>query len=217
MEGTLTVRYLFLDASENTTFSQFGDGAGFFGHSFDTDRNLGARISEICNDMLTEAGCSFTDLDLLAVCTGPGSLTGLRVAAGFFRTLAFVSNKPLIGLDIFGWSLTTLQQQGVRGEIQLVLPTLIDKAFVVSAVAEDHALTYDPPKLCDRSEISGVQAFSIRCDLPGLRRLEPAQQALHDHLLSQQNRATKNFDDILGVLPLYVIPSQAERKLEEQK
>lgn len=211
------MRYLFLDASENTTFSQFGDGNRFFGHSFDTDRNLGARISEICDKMLAEAGCTFADLDLLAVCTGPGSLTGLRVAAGFFRTLAFISDKPLIGLDIFGWSLRTLHLQGINGEIKLVLPTLIDKAFVVSALADGDDLKYEPAQLCNRDEVSGTNAFSIKCDMPGLRRLEPTQQALHDFLLSKQTQGTKKFDDILGVLPMYVIQSQAERKFEEKK
>ena len=209
------MRYLFIDASENLTGSQYGDDDRFFGRSFDTDRNIGARISEICDDMLAEAGYSLADIDLLTVCTGPGSLTGLRVAAGFFRTLAYISGKPVTGLDVFRWSLKTLQMQNVSGEATLVLPTLIDKAFVVSANAGDPDLNYNTPILCERNSVSGPQLFSIKCDLPGMSRIDPSPEALHSLLLNRS--ATNRFDDILGILPMYVIPSQAERKLEEQK
>ncbi|HAE38254.1 MAG TPA: hypothetical protein DCG57_06390 [Candidatus Riflebacteria bacterium] len=209
------MRYLFIDASENLTGSQYGDDNRFFWRNFDTDRNIGARISEICDCMLAEAGCSLADIDLLAVCTGPGSLTGLRVAAGFFRTLAFIGGKPITGIDVFRWSLKTLQMQNVSSEVTLVLPTLIDKAFVVSANVGDPDLNYNPPTLCARDSVSGPQLLSIKCDLPGMSRVDPSSEALHSLLLNRA--ATSNFDDILGVLPMYVIPSQAERKLEEQK
>jgi tRNA threonylcarbamoyl adenosine modification protein YeaZ len=207
------MRYLLLDASENATTSQYGDDADFFSRRFDTDRNLGACISKICDEMLAQAGCSFAELDRLAICTGPGSLTGLRIAAAFFRTLALIGEKPVCGIDIFNWSLKTLQMQGNRGEVSLVLPTLIDKAFVVDGNIEQQ--TCQAPQLQTRSEVSRSQAFSIRCELPGCSRLEPSPTALHELIKSQP--AASSFSDILGVLPMYVIPSQAERKFEENQ
>lgn len=207
------MRYLFMDASENATGSQYGDEHGFNSQSFDTDRNLGARISEICDDMLKQANCAFADIDLLAVCTGPGSLTGLRIAAGFFRTLALASNKPITGIDIFSWSLKHLQMQGVTGKIKMILPTLIDKAFSVEA--DITGLDCQPACLCERNEVGGPDTWSIRCDLPGCTRVEPSPEALHSLLINRPG--SNRFEDILGVLPMYVIPSQAERKFEEKK
>ena len=207
------MRYLFLDASENATTSQYGDDTSFFSRRFDTDRNLGACISKVCDEMLTQAGSSLDDLDRLAICTGPGSLTGLRIAAAFFRTLALIGDKPVCGIDIFRWSLKTLQMQGESGKISLVLPTLIDKAFVVEADIDRQ--TCQSPQLQARNTISGAQFFAIRCDLPGMRRIDPSPEALHE--LIQKQPAAEEFEDILGVLPLYVIPSQAERKLEEKQ
>jgi len=206
------MRYLFLDASENATTSQYGDDTSFFSRRFDTDRNLGACISKVCDEMLAQAESSFTALDLLAICTGPGSLTGLRIAAAFFRTLALIGDKPVSGIDIFKWSLKTLQLQGKSGKLSLMLPTLIDKAFVVEADIEQQ--TCQAPRLQARNEIGVAQTYSIRCDLPGCSRLEPSPEALHE-LIKSQPTAT-SFADILGVLPMYVIPSQAERKLEEK-
>jgi len=206
------MRYLFLDASENATNCQYGDDKSFFSRRFDTDRNLGACVSKICDEMLEQAGSSFGDIDLLSVCTGPGSLTGLRIAAAFFRTLSLIGNKPVSGIDIFSWSLKTLQQSNCSGKVTLVLPTLIDKAFVVSADIEQQSC--QTPQLQARNAVGGQQTYAIRCDLPGCARLEPSPEALHE--LIDSRPAASSFDDILGVLPMYVIPSQAERKLEEK-
>lgn len=207
------MRYLFLDASENATTSQYGDESGFFSRRFDTDRNLGACVSKICDQMLAQAGRSFADLDLLAVCTGPGSLTGLRIAAAFFRTLALIGEKPISGIDIFSWSLKTMQMQGSSGKVSLVLPTLIDKAFVVDGDIDRQIC--QPPQLLTRNDVSGPNTYSIRCDLPGLNRLEPSAEALNELIKNQS--AKTSFEDILSILPMYVIPSQAERKLEEKR
>ena len=65
------MKYLFIDASENSTFAQTGNAAGFRSQVFATDRNFAARITNICDEMLQNADMTFADLDLLAVCTGP--------------------------------------------------------------------------------------------------------------------------------------------------
>jgi tRNA A37 threonylcarbamoyladenosine modification protein TsaB len=205
--------YLFLDASENSTTCQYGDKTGFFSRRFATDRNLGACISEVVDNMLQEVGCSFSQIEVLAVCSGPGSLTGLRIASAFFRTLAYIGQKPITAVDLFAWSSQTLQIQGTSGKVKLVLPTLIDKAFVVEADIDK--LSCEPASLFARNAISGEHCYSIRCELPGMIRLDPSPEALHEIL--QNIEATGEFKDILSVLPMYVIPSQAERKLEEKR
>ena len=125
------MKYLFIDASENITHIQTGSEINFSAKNIDTNRDFAAKITDICDNMLREAGWEQKDLTHLVVCTGPGSLTGLRVADGFLRTLAMLLNIPLLGIDLFRWSVQTLIDKGYRDEARLVMPTLIDKAFEV--------------------------------------------------------------------------------------
>ncbi len=208
------MKYLFIDASENSTFAQTGDTDGFKPRSFATDRNFAARITLICDEMLGNAGWSFSDLDCLALCTGPGSLTGLRVAAAFLRTAAMLTGKPLVGVNLFEWSLQSLLNQKKTGAIRVVMPTLIDKAFMVEATLP--SLHHSNPELIDRSA-SGTHpdTYGIRFTVPGVTEVKLDPAALHEILCKKELKAAAGMSEILNILPMYVIPSQAERKFKE--
>lgn len=49
--------------------------------------------------VLDQAGLSPRELDAIAVCTGPGSFTGLRVAMGIASGLSEAHQTPLFGID----------------------------------------------------------------------------------------------------------------------
>ena len=238
------MKYLFIDASENITHVQTGTEKEFSAKSIDTNRDFAAKITEICDNMLKEAGWEKTDLTHLVVCTGPGSLTGLRVADGFLRTLSMVLNIPLIGIDLFKWSMQTLSDKGYNGEVRFVMPTLIDKAFEVKchlssnpslrAVEDCVAIQNDletrnddslwqssksgfitKPILIEKKAIpSETKTFGIRWSNDAAERLEPSPEALHELILEEAKTAKTGMDEILKVLPLYIIPSQAERNFK---
>ncbi|HOI89559.1 MAG TPA: hypothetical protein PLK28_03515 [Candidatus Rifleibacterium sp.] len=208
------MKYLFIDASENSTFAQTGNATGFRSQVFATDRNFAARITNICDEMLQNADMAFADLDLLAVCTGPGSLTGLRVAAAFLRTAAMLANKPLVGISIFDWSLQTLVEKNISGGVRLVMPTLIDKAFSINADLPD--LNHSQPELIERTTAGAMPyTYGIRFSYPGVTSLQPEPTALHKLINLGCHSPARSLPEILNVLPLYVIPSQAERKFKE--
>lgn len=50
-------------------------------------------------EVLARAGVSAAEIDRVAVCTGPGSFTGLRVALSFAKGFVLPRRIPLIGID----------------------------------------------------------------------------------------------------------------------
>lgn len=211
------MNYLFIDASETRTWVQSAKANKFFNQEFETNRNLGAKLTQICDEMLQKVDLKKNEIDLFAVCTGPGSLTGLRVANAFLRTLAYLSGKPLAGIDLFSWTAATLRAAGTNGPIRLMTPTLIDKAFAVDIDLSRPHEDYRPePVLLDnRLPSSERPTFGIRWQAEGIIPCEPSAQVLHQ--LLQNSAPAAGFADLLQVLPLYIIPSQAERKLEERQ
>ncbi len=223
------MKYLFIDASENLTHVQTGTENDFSAKTIDTNRDFAAKITEICDNMLKEAGWEKEDLTHLVVCTGPGSLTGLRVADGFLRTLAMVLNVPLIGIDLFKWSMQTLSEQGYEGEARFVMPTLIDKAFEVKCQLSNN-YHCEPKKEAWQSNNSGfitkpiliekkaipseTKTFGIRWSNESAEKIEPTPKALHKLIIEDAKTATSGINEILKVLPLYIIPSQAERNFK---
>lgn len=66
-------------------------------------QNIGRGHAEVLAGMVADlfiaAGIAPTDVDRLAVCTGPGSFTGLRVALSFAKGFALPRSLPIIGID----------------------------------------------------------------------------------------------------------------------
>src|ERR1700689_2816473 len=48
--------------------------------------------------VISQAGIAFAALDRIAVTTGPGSFTGLRVGLSAARGIALAANKPVVGV-----------------------------------------------------------------------------------------------------------------------
>ena len=49
-------------------------------------------------EVLAEAGVAFTDLDRIAVTTGPGTFTGVRIGVATARGMAVASGLPVVGV-----------------------------------------------------------------------------------------------------------------------
>lgn len=52
-------------------------------------------------DALAQAKCALADVELIAVCTGPGSFTGLRIGVSFAKSLAQARGLPIVGVSAF--------------------------------------------------------------------------------------------------------------------
>ena len=60
------------------------------------DRGHAERLMPMIAEVMAEAGLAFADIDRIAVTTGPGSFTGVRVGIAAARGLALASGRPVV-------------------------------------------------------------------------------------------------------------------------
>lgn len=88
----------------NTAFAAL-DGAVIVGETCRVEnkvrmsRGQEGALPAFVETLLAEASLGFDDIDRLAVVTGPGSFTGIRVGVSYMRGLAMVLDVPCIGLS----------------------------------------------------------------------------------------------------------------------
>lgn len=81
-------------------------------------RGQDARLPLLVDDVLGEAGFTLQDIVRIAVVTGPGSFTGIRIGVAFARGLALALNVPAVGLT----SLEAGAPPEMIGPAKLALP-----------------------------------------------------------------------------------------------
>lgn len=87
-------------------------------------------ILPLIEELLAEAGCRLTDLDVLAYGRGPGSFTGLRIAAGVVQGLAFGLDIPVVQVSTLEALAVQAREGGVRAQYLLsCLDARIDEVY----------------------------------------------------------------------------------------
>ncbi len=76
-------------------------------------RGHAERLAPMVAEILAEAGLTAKDIDKIAVCTGPGSFTGLRVALAFAKGFALPRKLPVVGIDALGVNYLAYEPEGV--------------------------------------------------------------------------------------------------------
>lgn len=92
------------------------------GRQFSRQEHLGRghaeRLIPMVEELFAEAGIGYTHLDRIAVATGPGTFTGLRIGLSVARGIALAGDIPCIGLS----SLTVLASQvAYEGPVHAVI------------------------------------------------------------------------------------------------
>jgi tRNA threonylcarbamoyladenosine biosynthesis protein TsaB len=72
------------------------DGVLLFALSHDDQKNQAAVINSLIEQLCAQAQVQLAHLSAIAVCSGPGSYTGLRIGMAAAKGLAFALAKPII-------------------------------------------------------------------------------------------------------------------------
>ena len=96
-------------ATDALTCALWADGA-LFEHHETAPRQHADRLLSVVDRLLAEAGAARSDLDAVGFGRGPGSFTGLRVAAGVAQGLAFALDVPAVPVS----TLAVLAQGSLR-------------------------------------------------------------------------------------------------------
>lgn len=81
-----------------------------------TPREQTGRVLGIVDELLARAGLAPTDLDALVFGRGPGSFTGLRIAAAVTQGLSFAAGRPILAVSSLAAQAQRAFAGGVAGQ-----------------------------------------------------------------------------------------------------
>lgn len=91
---------LSLDTTGGACSASLVDTAKVLAHASEPmTRGHAERLAPMVAELIARANITAKDIDKIAVCTGPGSFTGQRVAMAFARGFALPRKIPVVGLD----------------------------------------------------------------------------------------------------------------------
>ena len=110
--------------------------------------------------VMGEASTAFAELDRVAVTTGPGSFTGLRVGISAARGIALASGKPAFGLT----TLAAFAAPYIAGDDSIALVVAIDARHehVYLQVFGPGGRTLVPPRIASIRDAVRIAAAPIK-------------------------------------------------------
>jgi tRNA threonylcarbamoyladenosine biosynthesis protein TsaB len=104
------LKLLAIETSSQTGSVALGIGGAVLERTIATAREQTATVLGLVDELLGEVGLVLGDLDALAFGRGPGSFTGLRVAAAVAQGLSLACARPIVPVS----SLAAMAQQALR-------------------------------------------------------------------------------------------------------
>jgi tRNA threonylcarbamoyladenosine biosynthesis protein TsaB len=190
--------------------------------AIDDGMRHGVALFPALESALRTAGVPARDVGLVAVGTGPGSYTGLRVGVTAARALAYAAGARLVGVpSCDAWAAAT-----PRGPARLavVLDTKTGAVYLALYREDEHAESgwireHGPAVLSPEEAAARIPADALvlgDVDSFGTAPQPRAAPATEVALLALARHASGERTRIDQVVPLYLRKSEAERRWEER-
>ncbi|HVL23304.1 MAG TPA: tRNA (adenosine(37)-N6)-threonylcarbamoyltransferase complex dimerization subunit type 1 TsaB [Thermomicrobiales bacterium] len=111
---------LAIDTSTEQAGLALSDGATVLERSWDAGRAQTTTVLPAIDALLGDAGLSVADLGAIAVATGPGTFTGLRVGVSIAKGLVLARDIPLVGVPTLEVAAAPVRES--EREVVAVLP-----------------------------------------------------------------------------------------------
>jgi len=210
---------LAVDTSTRSSVVVVGSDAPTAVSCREAGRRHGSHVLEQIDEVLAEAGATLDHVSGLAVGTGPGSFTGLRVGLAALKTMASVRSLPLVGV----MSSDTLRRAGA------VAGAAPDAAVVLPAGARDHYLAraggdpvlIAPGDLPEAIAGGAVLAVDMEPDVLGAEATRLGRAAVEGMpaallALARERLEAGEQDDVAELIPAYVaLPRGVKRAAED--
>ena len=179
----------------------------------------GSHVLEQIDEVVATAGTDLEAIIALAVGTGPGSFTGMRVGLATAKTIAYARSLPLVGVMSSDALRRSAHAAGASADVVVVLPAGARDHYLAAA-GEDPILV-PPGDLADSLE--GRSALSVDRDAealgPDAARLGAAAlDGLPAALLAlaQERLVAGAAVDVSELVPAYVaLPRGVSRAAED--
>lgn len=101
-------------------------------HEWQADRTLAHKLLRYIKDMISEHNWTWQDITALAIFTGPGSFTGLRIGITVFNTLADTLQVPLVGTNGIDWQSVARTRLDRSENDHMVMPFYGSEAHITT-------------------------------------------------------------------------------------
>jgi len=124
-------------------------------------RGHAEELMPLLRRVMAEAAMTFADIDRIAVTTGPGSFTGLRVGIAAARGIALAAGTPIVGLS----TLSAYAAPHMAADDRFPVVAAIDArhAHVYLQVFAPGGRTLTPPRLAPLSDAVRAAAEASAC------------------------------------------------------
>lgn len=178
----------------------------------ETERDHAGTINQMVDAVLQESGCALQDLDAIAVCSGPGSYTGLRIGMSTAKGLCYALDIPMLQHNKLEL-LVSPEVSSSKTRYISILPARKDEYFVL---LNEVGATFAKPVHMTVDEINDF--IKVNKNWPVFGKIESNiildDESLYNaidsvrpelwSILAKNNFEENRFENIATVEPLYV-------------